>query len=73
VAGCCECGDEPSGCGATELLKLFWGETVSLCNWALDRPFEIFLTLPQKKCFVRLWMSLNDRRNMQGEVDKLRH
>jgi hypothetical protein len=23
VAGCCECGDEPSGTGATELVKYF--------------------------------------------------
>jgi hypothetical protein len=21
LAGCCECGDEPSGCGATELVS----------------------------------------------------
>jgi hypothetical protein len=25
VAGCCECGDEPSGCCATELVKVSEG------------------------------------------------
>jgi hypothetical protein len=25
VAGCCECGDEPSGSCATELVVLGWG------------------------------------------------
>jgi hypothetical protein len=32
VAGCCECGDEPSGSCATELVNLV---TVQLCNSVL--------------------------------------
>jgi hypothetical protein len=45
VAGCCECGDEPSGSGATELVSqsvsctcsahsiLLCGEKCSLCSF----------------------------------------
>jgi hypothetical protein len=36
VAGCCECGDEPSGSCATELV-IHSCETISLCRKFLER------------------------------------
>jgi hypothetical protein len=35
VAGCCECGDEPSGSCATELVTFYWLLLVSLPSNAI--------------------------------------
>jgi hypothetical protein len=47
VAGCCECGDEPSGSGATELVG-YCLENKMFCNEHEDKNgtlSEIFLSL----------------------------
>jgi hypothetical protein len=47
LAGCCECGDEPSGCGATELViygyKVFVEGTLSASYWRFRNSFFLLL------------------------------
>jgi hypothetical protein len=45
VAGCCECGDEPSGSCATELVKKHVRITISLksCTEIVDKAYGIHI------------------------------
>jgi hypothetical protein len=39
VAGCCECGDEPSGSGATELVR-----SLIRCNYIIEQFLPILFS-----------------------------
>jgi uncharacterized protein (DUF983 family) len=51
VAGCCECGDEPSGSCATELVSY-----LSLCSVVFVCMFCIFMTYSTSRCHSNLWI-----------------
>jgi hypothetical protein len=65
VAGCCECGDEPSGSCATELVRY---KTVIrpivtwVCEtWILTRKGELTILIRERKVFRRVFGAICER------------
>jgi hypothetical protein len=64
VAGCCECGDEPSGSCATELLRV-----VTVCTTYFT--FQQLYILPTERIYWFRWILIMYNNHYFNNINKL--